>query len=35
LYTQNLGALAVIGTLLTTGVSLAAYWFAYKISRAK
>ena len=35
LYTQSLGATAVIATILITGASLAAYWFAYKISRAK
>jgi CrcB protein len=35
LYSQNLGALAIIAALLITGVSLAAYWFAYKIARAR
>ena len=35
LYTQNLGALPIVAALLITGVSVAAYWFAYKISRAK
>ena len=35
LYSQNLGALVIIATLLITGVSLAAYWFAYKIARTR
>ena len=35
LYSQNLGAMAIIVTLLITGISLAAYWFAYKIARAR
>jgi len=35
LYSQNLGVIAIIATLLITGVSVAAYWFAYKIARAR
>ena len=35
LYGQNLGVIAIIATLLITGVSVAAYWFAYKIARAR
>jgi CrcB protein len=35
LYGQNLGALAIVSAILITAVSLAAYWFAFKIARAK
>ena len=32
---ENLGALAIVSAILITGVSLAAYWLAFKISRAR
>ena len=35
LYSQNMSVVAIIAALLITGVSLAAYWFAYKIARAR
>jgi CrcB protein len=35
LYTQNLGVLAIIATFVITTASLAAYWLAFKIARAK
>jgi CrcB protein len=35
LYTQNLGVLAIIATMVITAASLAAYWLAFKIARAK
>ena len=35
LYGENLGALAIVSAILITGVSLAAYWLAFKISRAR
>lgn len=33
LYTQGLGWIAIVLTLLITGLSLGAYWFSFKISR--
>ena len=35
LYSQNMSVVAIIAALLITGVSLAAYWFAYKIARTR
>ena len=35
LYTQGIGWGAILGTLLITGLGLAAYWFAFVISRAR
>jgi CrcB protein len=35
LYTQNLDVLAIIATIVITAASLAAYWLAFKIARAK
>jgi CrcB protein len=35
LYTQNLGVLAIIATMVITAASLAAYWLFLKIARAK
>ncbi len=35
LYTQGIGWVAIVGTLLITGLGLGAYWFAFVISRSK
>ena len=35
LYAQNIGAMAIVATIVITGLSLGAYWLAYKIARAK
>jgi CrcB protein len=35
LYGQDVGAIAIVSAILITGASLAVYWFAYKIARAK
>ena len=35
LYTQNLVVLAIIATIVITAASLATYWLAFKIARAK
>jgi CrcB protein len=35
LYTQDLGVLAIIATIVITAASLVAYWLAFKIAQAK